>query len=92
MTVLDILKIAQEVWPAVKYVVKEEETHPSMVELLRIDSTEARKRLGWRPQLEMKNAITWTIDWYKDYYETGKLATDDDIKVYEELMNHVRKG
>jgi CDP-glucose 4,6-dehydratase len=86
MTVLDILKIAQEVWPKVKYVIKEEETHPSMVELLRIDSTEAKKVLGWKPRLNMENAVRWTIDWYKNFYENGKISTDGNIEYYEKLM------
>lgn len=86
MTVLDILKVAQEVWPKVKYVVKEEETHPSMVELLRIDSTEARKRLKWKPQLDIKKAVIWTIEWYRDFYKSGKIDTDVDIIAYECLM------
>jgi len=86
MTVLDILKIAQGVWPKVKYVVKEEETHPSMVELLKIDSTEARKVLGWRPQLKREKAVDWAIWGYRDYYESGIVNTDDNITLYEDRM------
>lgn len=86
MTVLDILKVAQDVWPKVKYVVKEEETHPSMVRLLRIDSTEARKVLKWKPQLDMKTAVSWAIQWYRNFYEHGKVSTDEDIGAYECLM------
>lgn len=86
MTVLDILKVAQKIWPKVRYVVKEEETHPSMVQLLRIDSTEARKVLKWKPQLDMETAVSWAIQWYMNYYEHGKVDTDDDIGSYECLM------
>lgn len=91
MTVLDILKVAQKIWPKVKYVVKEEETHPSMVELLRIDSTEARKVLKWKPQLDMETAVSWAIQWYMNYYEDGKVDTDNDIEAYECLMK-MNKG
>jgi len=92
MTVLDILKIAKEVWPKIEYVVKEEETHPSMVQLLKIDSTEARKILGWKPQWSMKDAIRRTIIWYKKYYEEGIVETDNDIVRYERnLENESRK-
>ena len=86
MTVLDILKVAQEVWPKVRYVVKEEETHPSMTILLRIDSTEARKILKWKPQLKMNNAVRWAVEWYRDFYEKGQINTDADIRAYECLM------
>jgi len=87
MTVLDILKIAKEVWPKIEYVVKEEETHPSMTTLLKIDSTEARKILGWKPQWNMEQAVRQTIMWYKEYYENGIVRTDGDIKFYEDCLN-----
>jgi CDP-glucose 4,6-dehydratase len=88
MTVLDILKIAQEVWPKVRYEVKEEETHPSMVQLLKIDSTEARKVLGWKPVWGMKDAVARSISWYKWFYEHGAINTDMDIDVYETRLNN----
>lgn len=86
MTVLDILKVAQEVWPKVKYVVKEEETHPSMTTLLKIDSTEARKKLGWKPQWNMETAVAKSIRWYQEFYEHGKILTDEDIENYERKL------
>jgi CDP-glucose 4,6-dehydratase len=89
MTVLDILKVAQDVWPKVRYVVKEEETHPSMVQLLKIDSTEARKKLGWKPVWNMETAVKQSIGWYRSYYEHGHIDTDNNIKQYEEDMKHV---
>lgn len=87
MTVLDILQVAQEVWPAVKYIVKEEDTHPSMVQLLRIDSTEARKVLGWKPMWDMRKAVKRTIMWYRHYYENKIINTDDDINDYMITMS-----
>jgi CDP-glucose 4,6-dehydratase len=87
MTVLDILKIAKEAWPKIEYVVKEEETHPSMTTLLKIDSTEARKKLGWKPRWNMEMAVRMTIMWYKEYYEKGIVRTNDDINLYEGFLH-----
>lgn len=86
MTVLDILKVAQEVWPKVKYVIKEEETHPSMVQLLKIDSTKSIKELGWKPVWNMREAVRQSIGWYRSYYEHGIVDTDNNIKQFEEDM------
>jgi len=83
MTVLDVLKVAKSVWPRIEYVVKEEETHPSMVQLLKIDSTEGRTKLGWRPRWDMEEAIRKTIKWYMAYYEGGLVRTEQDIRDYE---------
>jgi len=87
MTVLDILRIAKEVWPEIQYIVKEEETHPSMVQLLKIDSTEAKKKLGWKPRWNMEMAVRMTIMWYKEYYEKGIVRTNDDINLYEGFLH-----
>ena len=83
MTVLQILQIAKQVWPEVKYTIKEEETHPSMVMLLKIDSTNAINKLGWNPQWDMEKAVAKTIEWYRQYYLNGKVLTQEDIDDYE---------
>ncbi len=83
MTVLNILEIAQMVWPRVQYVVKPEETHPMMTELLKIDSTEAKNRLGWRPVWNMREAVERSIMWYREYYEHGFVMSNHDIDDYE---------
>lgn len=84
MTVLDVLDVAHRVWAKIEYVVKEEETHPSMVTLLKIDSTEARNVLGWKPRWDMEHAVGRAIRWYREFYEEGKVITDEQIRDYEE--------
>jgi CDP-glucose 4,6-dehydratase len=84
MTVLDIVKLAKEEWPEVKYNIVEEETHPSMVQLLKIDSTLSKEVLGWKPRWNMEAAVRNTIRWYKKYYEENEILTKIDIKRYEE--------
>jgi len=83
MTVLEVLKVAQSVWPKIQYVIKEEETHRFMVNLLKIDSTKARKLLGWKPKWDMVHAVMMAVLWYKVYYETGHILTAEDIRDYE---------
>jgi CDP-glucose 4,6-dehydratase len=34
---------------------------------LRLESAKSRAMLGWRPLIELNQAITWTIDWYKAF-------------------------
>ena len=33
-----------------------------------LDATKARERLGWRPQYGMKEAISETVDWYREHF------------------------
>lgn len=39
--------------------------HPHEAGLLRLDSTKARRGLGWRPRLGLDRALEWTVLWYK---------------------------
>ena len=88
MTVMDILKVASETWDKVKYEVKPKETHPSMVQLLKIDSSEAKKKLGWHSLWTMNYSIHRAIRWYKEFYENGIVLTDIDIYDYEREMDY----
>jgi len=83
MTVLDVLEKAKSVWPNVQYVVKEQETHKHMVQLLKIDSTKSNKLLGWKPLWTTEEAIARTIEWYRAYFQEGEVLTDKQIEEYE---------
>lgn len=40
-------------------------SHPHEAALLLLDSAKARSELGWRPRLDLDEALAWTVDWYK---------------------------
>jgi len=82
MSVLDVLKTAQEVWPAVRWEIDETEVNRFMVYLLKIDSTKIRK-LGWSPRWNMEQAVRLTVHWYKAYYEEQVILSTTNISVYE---------
>jgi CDP-glucose 4,6-dehydratase len=42
---------------------------PRETEMLRLDISKARSRLGWRPALGLAEAVAWTVRWYRAYYE-----------------------
>jgi CDP-glucose 4,6-dehydratase len=86
MTVKEVLDVSHNVWPAVQYEVDDTPTHPHMVYLLKIDSTESRKLLGWRPVWKMRQAVARTIYWYERYYRDGHIETENDIRYYERIM------
>jgi CDP-glucose 4,6-dehydratase len=39
--------------------------HPHEAHFLKLDSSKAHARLGWRPRLKLPAALEWTVDWYK---------------------------
>ncbi len=86
MSVLEVLETAQGVWPKVQWKIDSTATHPFMVYKLKIDSTESRKLLGWKPVWDTEVAVERTINWYRNYYEEGRIRSNDDIDDYEHYI------
>ena len=83
MTVLEVLNVAKQVWSDIDWYIDKTPTHPHMAYLLKIDSIKAKKELGWKPVWDMEEAIIKTIQWYKSYYQTGIIESDENIDEYE---------
>ncbi len=47
--------------------------HPHEAGLLRLDASKARKELGWKPRLSLREAIEWSARWYREQ-ATGTAA------------------
>jgi CDP-glucose 4,6-dehydratase len=63
-----------ELWPgSVRWSV-DEEPHPHEARYLKLDSSRARTRLGWRPAVPLDNAIASVVEWYRE------LAADGDMR------------
>lgn len=83
LSVLDILTIAKRVWPDVEWKYSDEPTHPNMVYLLRLDTTESKKLLNWKPVWSIKRAVIKSISWYKHYYRSRSVFSESDITDFE---------
>jgi CDP-glucose 4,6-dehydratase len=61
--------------------------HPHEAHFLRLDSSKARSRLGWRPRLKLPLALEWTVDWYRSQSQGGDALqlTRTQIEQYMEL-------
>ncbi len=42
---------------------------PKEAPTLTLDSTKARRLLGWTPRLNLQETMEWTVEWYKRYQE-----------------------
>ncbi|MCI0347076.1 MAG: CDP-glucose 4,6-dehydratase, partial [Chloroflexi bacterium] len=59
---------------------------PAETGQLRLDSSKARRDLGWTTHLEFEEAVRWTADWYRAFYRdrsSMRAATEDQIRRYE---------
>ncbi len=57
-------------------------------DILKVDASKARRRLGWSPALGLDAAIDWTIAWYKQVGggQSALAVTEDQIDRYSALV------
>ena len=53
--------------------------------LLQLDSRKAMTELGWRPRWEGE-MLERTIDWYREFYESGRLLSNEQLDAYEAVL------
>ena len=65
--VIDILKLIKKNWKEVSWIIKKDNKLKETI-LLKLNSTKAKKSLGWRNVLTINQTVELIIDWYKNYY------------------------
>ncbi len=58
---------------------------PHEANLLKLDISNAMNELSWKPRLNARDAIQWTIDWYR----MDKLRQAEFT--FEQIANYLRK-
>lgn len=84
LSVKQLTEIATARWGNGTWVNAQDETQPHEAGLLKLDISKAKDQLGWKPKLTSKEAIEWTIDWYKQPYNKRFNYTLQQIKSYQE--------
>ncbi|MEM1176752.1 MAG: CDP-glucose 4,6-dehydratase [Acidobacteriota bacterium] len=62
---------------------------PPEANLLKLDATKARVRLGWRPRLALPAALEWIVEWTRCYQNQGSVRslTEEQIGRFEMLAD-----
>ncbi|MGD1945219.1 MAG: CDP-glucose 4,6-dehydratase [Croceivirga sp.] len=82
LSVREITEEAKEFWSKIKYTVNTNENDHHEANLLMLDCSKSNKLLKWTPVWDRSETIRKTIVWYKDFYEKGKVNTEEDIAQY----------
>lgn len=72
--VRDVVARVSEVWPAVRARFAAESVGPKEAEVLRLNCSKAAMRLGWRPALNLNEAVDLTVSWYRAACEAPERA------------------
>lgn len=67
---------------------RDDADHPAEAGFLKLDSSKARERLGWRPILELNQALEWVVSWHRSVQEGADAAqaTRAQIANYQALQ------
>jgi len=80
-TVNAVLSHLQEKWPSVNWQVTDRQ-QPYEANLLHLDSTKARQRLGWLPVWSLEKSLDKTAEWYQANIEKGLSISENQLQIY----------
>jgi CDP-glucose 4,6-dehydratase len=80
LTVEEILEYVQKYWKGFSFETTEAKHHEA--KLLLLDSSQARRDLGWEPGLDVEESILWTLKWYQSFFKDKTVATERQIAEY----------
>lgn len=81
-------------WGAGRFVHRADAGERHEATFLALDSSKSRARLGWRPVLDVNDAVAWTVDWYRRFLAGSASAEsliDEQIASYEGLLRRGSK-
>ncbi len=61
--------------------------HPHEAHHLKLDCSKARAKLGFTPRTDLKTALNWTVEWYKQYNQKSDMrkVTEAQIMKFESV-------
>ncbi|MBT3285766.1 MAG: CDP-glucose 4,6-dehydratase [Victivallales bacterium] len=69
-------------WPALRCQSPALAAQPHEANLLMLDSTKARRLLGWQPVWDVGETLARSAQWYRAFHEQGHVLTDEQIGTY----------
>jgi CDP-glucose 4,6-dehydratase len=64
--------------------------HPQEARFLKLDASQARTIMDWRPVLPLKSALAWIVEWYRAFHsgDDVRCLTRNQIERYEALSQN----
>ncbi len=87
LSVREVVENIKRYWSRIDYRLAQTADAPHEAHLLKLDCTKAREQLGWHPVWDSAATFEKTVGWYREFYETGTLATESDLAEYTKQIN-----
>jgi CDP-glucose 4,6-dehydratase len=76
--VVEVLNSLKNHWPKIEYSINQV-PQPHEANLLFLDNSLAKSKLGWRPVWTLDRTIQATADWYRRHAETNEIASRQQL-------------
>ncbi len=85
--VIDVIKEIKRISPKVKWKIKRKKTFKES-QLLKLNSSKARKKLSWKNRLSFNETIEMTTKWYEMFYKNKSMSnfTSKQIEEYRKKL------
>lgn len=87
MTVGEVLQAMQTHWTSINAQFPKNIAEPHEAKLLSVDSSQATYELNWKPKWKVSKAIEHTALWYKQFYESERVCTEQQLDDFLSLNN-----
>ncbi|WP_304236028.1 CDP-glucose 4,6-dehydratase [Jiulongibacter sediminis] len=81
-TVLEVLEECKKEWKRIEFEFTDSYLNPHEATTLKLDSSKSSTLLKWIPKWGTEEAILKTIEWYREFYESNKVITQNQIQKY----------
>jgi len=85
LKVKELVKISIDCWESGEWLDISHKDQPHEAGILKLDINLAKVELQWRPKLNSRVALKWTIDWYKQKKDNLYEFTLQQIKNYQSI-------
>ncbi len=82
LTVGAVLELSKKSWNKIEYEIDEQNKHLHEAGLLSLNIDKAKTRLGWKPKWNNETSIQKTIEWYKEFYLSNQIITEQQFYQY----------
>jgi CDP-glucose 4,6-dehydratase len=82
ITVLSVVENLRKHWPQIDYNISTDNKNPHEANFLKLNCSKAHTNLQWAPVWDSNIIFAETALWYKQYYESGKVISVEQLKEY----------
>ena len=77
-----VVKELQSYWPDIEFEIDSGGRDPHEADLLKLDCSKAHSKLGWRSIWNDTKMLEKTVQWYWEFYESGRVLSREQLSAY----------